>query len=88
MNAAERERAARADREILLANLALAQDKQIRLMIEQLLLKSMFYIRGLMVTQGMDPCSVPDCLSEAGESLNGKKWCNRHAVEQQNEDCA
>jgi len=72
----------------LLANLALAQDEPTRLAIEQLLLKSLFYIRGLMVTQGRDLCSVPDCLNEAGETRNGKKWCTRHAVEQQNEDCA
>ena len=74
MNPAQRERAARADREILLANLAAAHDEPTRLVIEQLLLKSLFYIRGLMVTQGMAPCSVPDCLKEASETRNGKQW--------------
>jgi len=88
MDPAERERTARADREILLANLTLAQDEPTRLAIEQLLLKSLFYIRGLMVTQGTDPCSVPNCLGEGRENRNGKKWCTRHAVEQQNDDSA
>ena len=88
MNTAQRERTARADREILLANLAAAHDEPTRLVIEQLLLKSLFYIRGLMVTQGMAPCSVPDCVNEASETRNGKQWCARHAAEQQIDESA
>ena len=88
MNPAERERAARAERKILLANLARAQDEETRLFIEWLLLKSLFHIRGLMLAQGTDLCSVPDCISEGRETHDGKKWCARHAAEQPNEDIA
>jgi hypothetical protein len=88
MNTAEQERTARTDREILLSNLAAAQDEPTRLFIEQLLQKSLFYIRGLMLAQAMDLCSVPDCLSEGRETRNGKQWCARHSDEQRNEDCA
>ena len=88
MNPAQRERAARADREILLANLAAAHDEPTRLVIEQLLLKSLFYIRGSMVTQWMTPCGVPDCLNEASETRNGKQWCTRHAAKRQIDESA
>jgi hypothetical protein len=75
MNTAEQERTARADHEILLVNLAAAQDESTRLFIELLLQKSLFHIRGLMLAQAIDLCSVPDCLSEGREIRNGKQWC-------------
>ena len=88
MNARDRERAARADHEILLANLALAKDEPSKLLIGELLQKNLVYIRGLMLTQGIDLCGAPDCLSEGRESRHGQKWCARHASEQQDEDIA
>jgi hypothetical protein len=88
MNASYQERAARADREILLANLALAMDEPTRLLVEELLQKNLFYIRGLMLAQAIDLCSVPDCLSEGCERRNGQKWCAQHASDQQSENIA
>jgi hypothetical protein len=59
MNALEQERSARVDHEILLANWAGAQDEPARRFIEQLLQKSLIYVRGLMLSQAMNLCSVP-----------------------------
>jgi hypothetical protein len=86
MNTAERERTARAEREILLANLAEAQDDQTRLVIQQLLQKSLSNIRGVMVSQAMNLCNVPGCLNEARETCHGEQWCALHAAEQQNQN--